>query len=346
MTTDQDIPRPPPLDLHPNIPPLLETAARAGSRRADMRNRFSGMIAGLAVAGILMGGSFWMGFQTGTKNITGADIPLIRAVIGPAKVAPEDPGGLQVPNQDKLVFEGVRENVDEAAETVAPPPEEPAPPAPSNLPRITETDRASEPAQNSEPRRPIVVEGRDIASETVVAETGVAEAGVSEDVDPNESAATEDAVPTDASSSPSDDGPTVVAVVEVEQTPPSAPVVEAAAPKPIVLAPPPAPAPPAPTPTSTASTATETVVAVISATRIQVGAYRSLNAAMQGWRIIQTAHADLLTGLEPTVIGVDLGTGRGIFHRLQAGPLADVASANRLCESLRALKQGCLVVRP
>jgi len=42
---------------------------------------------------------------------------------------------------------------------------------------------------------------------------------------------------------------------------------------------------------------------------------------------------------------VDLGE-KGVFYRVQAGPLADAAAAERLCAELKERKQGCIVVKP
>ena len=63
------------------------------------------------------------------------EIPLIEADDGPTKIRPEDPGGLVVPNQDKLIYETLDGEVpDEIVERLLPAPEEPLPqPAPAEL---------------------------------------------------------------------------------------------------------------------------------------------------------------------------------------------------------------------
>ena len=60
---------------------------------------------GLAFVVLLGGG--WLIF--GEMLIRLADgnvdeVPLIRAADGPVKIRPENPGGLQIPNRDKLVY--------------------------------------------------------------------------------------------------------------------------------------------------------------------------------------------------------------------------------------------------
>ena len=59
------------------------------------------------------------------------NVPLIKAPDGPIKVRPENPGGLKVPNQDKLVYDriqndsGVINNSERRIERLLPPPEQP-----------------------------------------------------------------------------------------------------------------------------------------------------------------------------------------------------------------------------
>ncbi len=56
------------------------------------------------------------------------EVPLIRADEGPIKMRPEDPGGMAIPNQDKLVYEALRGiEGEERVEILLPPPEEPLP---------------------------------------------------------------------------------------------------------------------------------------------------------------------------------------------------------------------------
>ncbi len=69
------------------------------------------------------------------------EVPLIRADEGPIKKRPEDPGGMAIPNQDKLVYEALRGiEGEERVEILLPPPEEPLP-----APTPAEPDAAPEP---------------------------------------------------------------------------------------------------------------------------------------------------------------------------------------------------------
>jgi len=62
-----------------------------------------------------------------------AEVPLIRADSGPIKVRPEEPGGMDVPDRDKLVYDRIDGNGERSAvERLLPPPEMPmAKPAPA-----------------------------------------------------------------------------------------------------------------------------------------------------------------------------------------------------------------------
>ena len=70
-----------------------------------------------------------------------ASVPLITASAEPWKVRPEDPGGLEIPNQGTLIYETLTTaDPEEGPEWVLPPPEEPM------SPPVPEADSAQEPA--------------------------------------------------------------------------------------------------------------------------------------------------------------------------------------------------------
>jgi len=78
--------------------------------------------------------------------------------------------------------------------------------------------------------------------------------------------------------------------------------------------------------------------------RVQLAAYRTPEAAAEQWRKISSKQSDLLGKLNPVIQRADLG-GKGIFYRLQAGPLKSRNSAAALCEKLKQRKVSCLVVQ-
>lgn len=101
----------------------------ADPREREARPRFRGLVVSLValvVIGVFAGG-LWFAYQQGLRHggsSTGvADIPLIRADERPTKVKPENPGGMEVPDRDKLIYTQKRATV----EHLLPPPEKPMP---------------------------------------------------------------------------------------------------------------------------------------------------------------------------------------------------------------------------
>ncbi len=86
--------------------------------------------------------------------------------------------------------------------------------------------------------------------------------------------------------------------------------------------------------------------AVSGAYRVQLAAYRTPGEPLRGWEILLKRHADLLERLRPKVKKVDLGPEKGVYFRLEAGPLADRAAAVALCAALEERDVECFVVAP
>jgi len=79
--------------------------------------------------------------------------------------------------------------------------------------------------------------------------------------------------------------------------------------------------------------------------RIQLASVRSQKAAEKAWGGYKFNHSTLFAKLEPKIVRVDL-KGKGIYFRLQAGPLADESAARSLCAQAKKKKIGCIIVRP
>ena len=78
---------------------------------------------------------------------------------------------------------------------------------------------------------------------------------------------------------------------------------------------------------------------------VQVAAARTLEAAKTEWSRIQKKNFDLLEKAKIKITKVNLGSSKGIFFRLRVGPLSGDIEARKLCESLKKRKAGCLVIR-
>lgn len=79
--------------------------------------------------------------------------------------------------------------------------------------------------------------------------------------------------------------------------------------------------------------------------RLQLVSLRSAVAVKRAWARARRAHAKELGGLRLTVERKDLGAGRGVYYRLQVGPLGNAGAARALCGRLKRRGQGCIVVR-
>ena|SRR3990172_4742561 len=74
----------------------------------------------LAFAGII-----WYAYPRGAEKYSDLDIPVVKADPSPIKVAPVDPGGMEVPYQDSTVFDQFKKGASGEVEQLLPAPEEP-----------------------------------------------------------------------------------------------------------------------------------------------------------------------------------------------------------------------------
>lgn len=107
------------------------------------------IIALLALAGFA--GLLWYAYAWGVGGADSGELPVVAAESSPAKVAPEEPGGMQIPNQDKRVLNRSEGGEAGEVERLLPPPEEPNPPKVSSEPApelpSEEAQATSDPAQ-------------------------------------------------------------------------------------------------------------------------------------------------------------------------------------------------------
>jgi cell division septation protein DedD len=238
----------------------------------------------------LFAGGLWYAYDR-ARNRAPGDVPLIRADITATKTRPEQPGGMAVPDQDKLVYNQGRGQPQ--VEKLLPPPEAP-------LPRPV---AVAEPA----PARPVV-----------------------------ESAPAPANLPADGTAAP------IAPVVAPPPTTAAVPSPAAAQPS---TAPPPGPTSAHPAVAALPPPRAPAIVSVGGGFRLQLGALRSEDEAKNEWSRIKQANKDLLGAYGAAWPRVDLGD-RGIYYRLQAGPVSDGAAAERICGELKRRNVGCILVRP
>ncbi|MDX9862375.1 MAG: SPOR domain-containing protein [Rhodospirillales bacterium] len=231
------------------------------------------------------------------------EVPVVYAEPGPIKVRPEEPGGMDVPDRDKLVYDRIDGNEERGAvERLLPPPEMPMAKPESDLPAET----VEKGPVTEEPSSPVPVTPEPSPSSVAT--------GATEPAPPSERVV-----------------PSVEDVLSAMRPPPP---IDPKAQK---------------TPAETKLMADAAKLAVPAKTGsflVQLAAVRSREAADAEWERLRKRHSDLLGDLDLSVMRADLGPDKGVFFRLRAGPLANEAAAQSLCQKLSERKIGCLVVRP
>ena len=123
----------------------------AETRDREARPQFRALLvtgAVLLVMGLFAGG-LWFAYMQGLRHasVGVADVPLIRADERPTKVKPEKPGGMEIPDRDKMIYTQKRA----AVEHLLPAPEKPMPrpiasPTPAAQPEPPQPASAGAPA--------------------------------------------------------------------------------------------------------------------------------------------------------------------------------------------------------
>jgi hypothetical protein len=267
--------------------------------------------------------------------VTSADdeIPVIRADLSPIKVRPENPGGLQVPDRDKLVYDRILNNgsgeTRATVERLLPPPETPLP-----VPESASANSASAEIApvEAEPASPSIAATPRVSDVTAAVKPAPAPATPAV---PEVPKTTSNSMAPALSSAPNG-GPTRLAKPPLSAAPETVPPPPALPqqtetkvpdPKPVQTA--------ASAPTTGASSAATPSDKVY---RVQLAAARTAEAARSEWDRLRRGNLDLLGDLGLSVTKIDLGGTKG--------PLSGDAQARALCKELATRKIGCLVVRP
>jgi outer membrane biosynthesis protein TonB len=297
--------------------------------QAPKRSHVGSFVTVICLALIMGGaGAAWVNRDKWLPGDEDAQIPLIKAQTTPLKVRPSEPGGMTVPNQDKLIYDRMQGGaLPPEVERLLPEPEAPiAPPRPALPVPGSASSAATQPPPPATPARP-VTSAPILAPTEPPREVARATAPEAPPAPPPPPAVVPVPLPRPGpgpDSIPAPDAPQMEAL-----TPPAPPQ------------PPPAAAPKAPSPPATTAS-----TGGAGGYRIQLVSVRSEDVAKQEWTRLRSRNADLLGKLDQSVSRADLGGDRGVYYRLRAGPLADEAAAKQLCTELAKRNVGCLVVRP
>ncbi len=251
----------------------------------------------------------WFFYGDHLRHHVGDQLPVVRAIEGPVKVRPKTPGGMPIPDRDKLVYGRINGGVAEPrVERLLPLPEIPKKPLslkikPDPMPRLN--------ADSSKTQTPV-------EKSYVLPTPNIEKSKVNKK---------KHALPVTTSNSNSGSVSTLKNIQDPKISKEKAPI---SSPKPSSM---------------TVSSSTQTPVSGI-AYQVQIAAVRSRERAVSEWTRLKQLHGDLLEDYSLNVVRVDLGSTKGIFYRLRAGPIAWEDVAKSLCKNLIKRKVGCLIVRP
>jgi hypothetical protein len=282
----------------------------------------------------MFGGVVWLAYTQGVARGRG-ETPVLTAAAGPERVAPQQPGGTNVPYQGFKIYEqpAPPDDVADASDAKPKPAQVEAPKPVAQAPVETPKPVAQAPVETPKPA-PVVAAPKPAPVAKVVAPPPPAP------VKPVTAPAPKPA----AAPAPK----SVAALIQqANGTPPAA-----AKPAPVVSAPPamkqaviPAPVggpatgaphqlgasvatPPAPKPAAAKPAAGGGYV-------LQIGAYKSQADADTAWKTYKAKHAALLSGYNSDIQQADLGE-KGTWYRLRVGGLGDKEVATALCDRLKA----------
>lgn len=315
---------------------------------------------------IVVGAAFLIFIPVILMSVGGSDTDKPKLVVVPAlapepgkqiKMSPEQPGGEQVGDQDKGVFNMVTEGENAGKIAITAPPEDPkTPPADGKAPDGTETPIAMIPeGAEKTPKDGKNAEGSMIPPPMPPEKDGdAAIPALPVPGAPAPGKTAENILPVPPADGKAPDGkqtdkPAAVAVLPEQPaqpaTPPAAPandnqiavVIPKAPTTTVAVAPPPSP------PLGNASVTPMRTMAGVY--RVQVASARSQTAAKTLWDKQVDKHPDVL-GKLPLTVQTAVIQDRGTFYRVQGGAFNDREAADSVCRKLKSRGQDCIVVRP
>lgn len=274
---------------------------------------FLGTILGVGLAGI----ASWFILSPEYDKTENVEIPVIRRTDTAIKVQPANPGGMEILNQDRAVYDiAEKDNVDIAkVESLRPLPEEPAIPSTAQADSITQkTELAVAKTDNiiKDAEKIIVQEELKKASQT---QTDEVKKEIKAEVVEKAQTTTQ---------------PTKPEEKKVEQ--PAKEIAEKVETKPTVKV-----------EVKEVIESKETAETTVASGMWQIQLISSPNqAAMEKSWVDLTKKYSQLKGLSHEIESADLGT-KGTFYRLKAGAFSTRGEADKLCNSIKSAGGSCLV---
>ena len=306
------------------------------------RRLVQGGIALLAV--VLFLGVVWYAYIWGSRSAATGDVPVVSAPEGAEKVEPEDPGGMDVPHQDKLVLNQDGDGGNGEVERLLPPPEEPRPPErsqpaqgesaqaePGSAPAQSGGD-GDVPAQSGGDGEQVAelpettVPDQDMADgEQAGSATAEGEGGTASDPDGTDA-------PDATGSEPAQTADTPTRTPERKPGGGQASQTQTAE------------ADPAQSPAQATDPAADPSASVPDEGRyaVQIAAFQSEQAARSAWSSYQERFPEVLGGQRLLLQNAEVDG--QTYWRVRTGPFADRSAAQSVCDRLKARDQSCLPV--
>ena len=324
----------------------------AGSKWLPYVIAVIGILGMVGIVGFIYGKA-----QNPTEDDKSGEIPLITASKDDIKVRPDVPGGMDIPHQDRLVFDSL--NNEKTSETndlrqieaqLAPQPESPIQ-TPDVTSLLTDKNAPTEPvtilmAESSKSKK-----DKEAERASLIANLGLDDATTTPTQTQQKQAGNNYPMPTLPS-------------ISKEEKP--APVVKATPTKKVAVAPKPAPkakakpkakpvvkakakpkAKPVPKKVVKKAVAPKKVASTVKAVssgkyRVQLGAFSKESSATSEVARLKNSLSPL-KGLQTFV--VPKTSGAGTVYKIQAGNLGTHADATKICSQLKAKGQGCFVAK-
>jgi hypothetical protein len=304
-----------------------------GGSKGAGRKLITGLFALLSIA--LFIGVVVFGYKASQQGGTGDVVPLLKASADPVKVAPDEPGGMDVPDQDKEVFNAIGSHAPaaEAENLVAEPV---APELPDLQDDDTDTGVVAETVSPPAAGQPEVLMERLPEQKTVVKKVEAskavqpvsAEPVVAEKPAPAVVEPAKEPVAVHPEQTLADVQQQVEQALAQPETPPAAPQQQ-----------------PAPAAKEGKASVMDLDSTLEKSYRIQLGSLKDRASAVASGQKIFSKNKELLSAYYILVEEANLGA-KGTYYRVQVGPFENKAAAGKVCDSLKGAGQDCMVVSP
>ena len=268
------------------------------------KNVFIGAVSGIALAAVVG----WFVLSPRYADAPDGELPVIRRPQNAVKVQPAEPGGMEILNQDKSVYDIIekKDTTAPVVENLLPPPEEPQLPVIAVQPETSIADKIT--AQN----QPTVVEQK-VEEIIRVAEAPKPQPAQEPKAEP---------APVPLSQAAAEPAPAVVpAPASVSASQPASQ--------------------PAPQPKAAPAARPAPQTAAAGSWQVQLMSSPNKTAIESAWKNLVKKYP-VLNDQPHEVETADLGS-KGTFYRLKAGAFADRSGADNLCNDLKALGGSCIV---